>query len=69
MAFTFGKNTGQVRLEVVDVTGKLLQTAMLPSLAQRYSLDLAGMVSGVYFLKMKAENGGEIVKRFVVAER
>ncbi len=66
VAFSFGKNTGQVRLEVVDVTGKVLQTAMLPALGQRYSLDLAGLVSGVYFLKMMAENGGEIVKQFVV---
>ncbi len=67
LAFPFGKLNGQLHLEVVDVTGKVCQVAMLPAGTHNHRLDLTGLGNGLYFLKLVDENGSEAVRRFVVS--
>lgn len=67
VSFFSEKNTGQVRLEVMCALGQVLQQVQLPTATQHYAFDLSGLGNGIYFLKMTDENGGKMMRRFVVS--
>jgi hypothetical protein len=71
LVFSGWKNSGELRLEVSDFTGKTLRNLALPAgTAQSgYSLDLAGFANGVYCLLLKTNDGESLVKRFVVVRK
>jgi len=56
-------------LEVTDMMGRIVRNLELPEGALfTYPLDLSSEPAGVYFLRLRSENGVESVQRIVVQE-
>jgi outer membrane protein assembly factor BamB len=59
--FTMESLFGVTRIEFVDVSGKLMQSNLMPN-ATKYKMDVADLPPGLYFLKIYTERGMVIKK-------
>jgi len=58
-----------LQLEVMDMMGKMVRSTALPEgTIFTYPLDLSDQPAGVYFLRLRSENGVENVQRIVVQQ-
>ncbi|MCF8247946.1 MAG: T9SS type A sorting domain-containing protein [Saprospiraceae bacterium] len=66
------EKSSHFRLEVFSAIGSRMASIFdgpLPAGQQSQTLDVTGWSSGVYFMKMTRKDGGQVVRRFVVAGR
>jgi alpha-tubulin suppressor-like RCC1 family protein len=59
--FTMESLFGVTRIDFVDVSGKLMQSNLMPN-ATKYKMDVADLPPGLYFLKIYTERGMVIKK-------
>ncbi len=66
----FLENPSNLEVNVIDVTGKLIQTVYNGSIAKGHhdmQLNTRNIPSGVYMVSMKADNGNVVTSKLVVA--
>ncbi|NUO00481.1 MAG: T9SS type A sorting domain-containing protein, partial [Saprospiraceae bacterium] len=64
-----GASERNLQLEVMDMMGRIVRNIALPEgEVFTYPLDLTNEATGVYFLRLRSENGVESVQRVVVQE-
>ncbi|MEM0517751.1 MULTISPECIES: T9SS type A sorting domain-containing protein [Aequorivita] len=63
--FITAQNTaGNLKVKIFNIEGKLLSTQTL-EVANKTSIDVSSLTSGIYFLNIEDENGITIIKKFV----
>jgi hypothetical protein len=56
------KNPGMLRLELLDLTGRIIYSGQVPLADQRASLDLGGIAPGQYLLRLASNDGVRMEK-------
>jgi hypothetical protein len=63
--FITSKNTtGNLSIKILNIAGKLLSKQDV-AIENQTSIDISSLTSGIYFLKIKDENGNTTIKKFI----
>ena len=63
--FITAQNTTQnLKIKIFNIEGKLLSTQTL-EVANKTSIDVSSLTSGIYFLNIEDENGNTTIKKFI----
>jgi hypothetical protein len=64
MFITAQNTAGNLKVKIFNIEGKLLSTQTL-EVANKTSIDVSSLTSGIYFLNIEDENGNTTTKKFI----